>query len=281
MKWSYAEMAVTIEDLGLEWALNNIDDCLRQLIQMTGHEEPAATNGKLMDIGNPPSYSVPPSEITIGPAQDIDLPTGSVDAIVFDPPYHNNVNYAELSDFFYVWLKRTAGYVPGDSLMSPYLTDKVNEAIASPARFRQEAQRSGKSAAALATQDYENKMAEIFRECRRVIKPDGIMTVMFTHKSTDAWDALTVALINSGFGITRTWPVRTEAESSIHIRSGPPPAPPSCWSAVPGPTTRLPNPGTSSSPASPTQSERTSPPSRTTASVPWTSTWPLSGQPCR
>ena len=218
MKWSYAEMAVTIEDLGLEWVLNNVDDCLRQLIQMTGHEEPAATNGKLMDIGNPPSYSVPPSEITIGPAQDIDLPSASVDAIIFDPPYHNNVNYAELSDFFYVWLKRTAGYVPGDSLMSPHLTDKVNEAIASPARFRQEAQGSGKSAAALATQDYENKMAEIFRECRRVIKLDGIMTVMFTHKSTDAWDALTVALINSGFGITRTWPVRTEAESSIHIR---------------------------------------------------------------
>ena len=218
MKWSYAEMAVTIEDLGLEWALNNVDDCLKQLIQMTGLEEPAATNGKLIDIGNPPSYSVPPSEITIGPAQDIDLPTGSVDAIVFDPPYHNNVNYAELSDFFYVWLKRTAGYVLGDSLMGPYLTDKVNEAIASPARFRQVAQGSGKSAAALATQDYEHKMAEIFRECRRVIKPDGIMTVMFTHKSTDAWDALTVALINSGFGITRTWPVRTEAESSIHIR---------------------------------------------------------------
>ena len=54
--------------------------------------------------------------MTIGPAQDTDLPSASVDAIIFDPPYHNNVNYAELSDFFYVWLKRTAGYVLGDSL---------------------------------------------------------------------------------------------------------------------------------------------------------------------
>ena len=51
-----------------------------------------------------------------------------------------------------------------------------------------------------------------------VIKPDGIMTVMFTHKSTTAWDALTVALINAGFSITRTWPVKTEAESSMHIK---------------------------------------------------------------
>ena len=59
---------------------------------------------------------------------------------------------------------------------------------------------------------------EIFTECRRVIKLDGIMTVMFTHKSTAAWDALTVALIDAGFSITRTWPIKTEAESSIHIK---------------------------------------------------------------
>ena len=217
MKWSYAEMAVAIEGLGLEWALNDLDDCLRQLIQMSGHQQEDPSKGKLMDMGRGETLTAPPSRVIIGPAQDTDLPSASVDTIVFDPPYHNNVNYAELSDFFYVWLKRTAGYVLGDSQMGPHLTDKVNEAIASPARFRHEAQDSGKSAAALATRDYENKMAEIFRECRRVIKPEGIMTVMFTHKSTDAWDALTVALIESGFGITRTWPVKTEADSSIHI----------------------------------------------------------------
>ena len=217
MKWSYAEMAVAIEGLGLEWALNDLDDCLRQLIQMSGHQQEDPSKGKLMDMGQGETLTAPPSRVIIGPAQDTDLPSASVDTIVFDPPYHNNVNYAELSDFFYVWLKRTAGYVLGDTLLTPHLTDKVNEAIASPARFRHEAQDSGKSAAALATRDYENKMAEIFRECRRVIKPEGIMTVMFTHKSTDAWDALTVALIESGFGITRTWPVKTEAESAINI----------------------------------------------------------------
>ena len=217
MKWSYSEMAIAIEGLGLEWALKDLDDCLRQLIQMSGHQQEDPSKGRLMDMGQGETFTAPPSRVIIGPAQDTDLPSASVDAIVFDPPYHNNVNYAELSDFFYVWLKRTAGYALGDSLLSPYLTDKVNEAIASPARFREQAQGSGKSASALATRDYENKMTEIFRECRRVIKPEGIMTVMFTHKSTDAWDALTVALIESGFGITRTWPVKTEAESSIHI----------------------------------------------------------------
>ena len=88
-------------------------------------------------------------------------------------------------------------------------------------------------------------MAEIFAECRRVIKPDGIMTVMFNHKSTAAWDALTVALINAKFAITRTWPVKTESESSIHIKGqAPPPAPPSCWSVVPVTKTRSPSRGT-------------------------------------
>ena len=217
MKWSYAEMAVAIEGLGLEWALNDLDDCLKQLVRMAGYRRNETPNEELMPVGGDETVIAPPSKVTVGPAQDTDLPSSSVDAIIFDPPYHNNVNYAELSDFFYVWLKRTAGYVLGDTLLTPHLTDKVNEAIASPARFRHEAQDSGKSAAALATRDYENKMAEIFRECRRVIKPEGIMTVMFTHKSTDAWDALTVALIESGFGITRTWPVKTEADSSIHI----------------------------------------------------------------
>ena len=217
MKWSYAEMAVAIEGLGLEWALNDLGDCIKQLVQMAGHQRNETPNGELMPVGGDETVIAPPSKVTVGPAQDTDLPSASVDAIVFDPPYHNNVNYAELSDFFYVWLKRTAGYALSDSLLAPYITDKVNEAIASPARFRDQAKGSGKSASALATRDYENKMAEIFRECRRVIKPEGIMTVMFTHKSTDAWDALTVALIESGFGITRTWPVKTEAESAINI----------------------------------------------------------------
>jgi hypothetical protein len=61
-------------------------------------------------------------------------------------------------------------------------------------------------------------MQSIFTECRRVLKPNGIMTVMFTHKGTGAWDALTTGLIEAGFFITASWPVRTEAEDSMHIK---------------------------------------------------------------
>ena len=144
------------------------------------------------------------------------MPTSSVDAIIFDPPYHDNVNYAELSDFFYVWLKRMAGRIY-PNLCRVYLSDKVNEAIASPARFRDDAKAKGKTPRALATKDYYRKMAGIFAECRRVIKEGGVMTVMFTHKSAGAWDALITALIESNFTITRTWPVKTEADA-LNIR---------------------------------------------------------------
>ena len=234
MKWSYAEMAVAVQSLGLEWALAEIDDCIGKLTEMTGYPTPAANgkakpaDAKLLDTetSNEKPATAPAATVVNGDARMLDLDDESVEAVVFDPPYHNNVGYAELSDFFYVWLKRTAGYVLDDGLFADHLTDKVNEAIASPARFKQQAEaasagRRGRgkvTAAQLATDDYQSKMDEIFRECRRVIKPDGIMVVMFTHRSNDAWNAMTIGLMEAGFNVTRTWPVKTEAESSMHIR---------------------------------------------------------------
>jgi hypothetical protein len=129
-----------------------------------------------------------------------------------DPPYYDNVMYAELSDFFYVWLKRTAGYVYPE-LFRRQLTDKENEAVANPAKFKGE-----KGAKALAGRDYQQRMAAIFAEMRRVLTADGIMTLMFTHKATGAWDALTKGLMEAGFTITASWPINTEAEGSLHIK---------------------------------------------------------------
>ena len=212
-KWSYTEMAITCQGLGLEWALGNIDECLNDMLKMTGHAE----DPKHLVDSSLPKRQPKPSKVLDSEAQFIsELDDGSIDCIVFDPPYEANVDYAELSDFFYVWLKRTAGYIFPENF-TRHLSEKDLEAIASQARFKGAGTKAA-SARKLATQDYEAKMAEIFTECRRVIKPDAIMTVMFTHKSTAAWDALTVALINARFSITRTWPIKTEAESSMHIK---------------------------------------------------------------
>ena len=153
------------------------------------------------------------STITCKSGDSLDhVKDGSVDAVIIDPPYEANVMYAELSDFFYVWLKRTAGHIFPE-LFRRQLTDKENEAVANRARFR-----SQPGAGTLAVWDYQEKMASIFAECRRVLKPDGIMTLMFTHKATGAWDALTKGLMEAGFVITASWPINTEAEGSLHIK---------------------------------------------------------------
>ena len=211
-KWSYSEMAVNGPGLGLAWSVKELDECLSEILTLTGHDD-----GEHQPLRNPQEPRLaPPSNVTLGDARDLHVREDFVDCIVFDPPYEENVCYAELSDFFYVWLKRTAGYVFPEDFTS-YLTEKDQEAISSPARFKNQATKR-QSAKKLALKDYQDKMSEIFVECRRVIKPDGIMTVMFNHKSTAAWDALTVALIEAGFSVTRTWPVMTESESSIHIK---------------------------------------------------------------
>lgn len=207
-KWSYAEMAIMLDGLGYDWAIGQTGKCIGELVELT---TPRNDNGPLFD--NQERTAPPPVTITAKPGAALDhIDDGSVDAVVMDPPYGANVMYAELSDFFYVWLKRTAGLVL-PKLFTRRVTDKQQEAVANPQLFN-----GKKGAAALATRDYQEKMAAIFAECRRVLKPNGIMTVMFTHKETSAWDALTKGLIEAGFIITASWPVNTEAEGSLHIK---------------------------------------------------------------
>ena len=69
---------------------------------------------------------------------------------------------------------------------------------------------------ALAERDYERKMAAAFREIHRVLRGDGVLTVMFTHKRVEAWDTLATALIGAGFSVEASWPIHTEFEHSLH-----------------------------------------------------------------
>jgi adenine-specific DNA methylase len=204
--WSYAEMAPMIKGLGYDWAIEQARKALDELIGLLGQ----SSRGKL-------EFSIPrpkPSiHITCASADMLPLEDASVDCVVMDPPYYDNVMYAELSDFFYVWLKRTAGLLYPE-LFTSHLTEKDREAVANAAKFA--GQKGG--AKNLAGRDYQRRMASIFKEQRRVLKPDGIMTVMFTHKAAGAWDALAGGLMEAGFTITASWPVNTEAESSLHIR---------------------------------------------------------------
>ncbi len=215
--WSHAEMALSNTGQGYSWAFSSVDEALRELLTLILPPEPESSYSGPLFSATKSSVCIdePASRTTIscGPGDSLPLiGSRTVDAIIMDPPYYDNVMYAELSDFFYVWLKRTAGRLYPELFVAP-LTDKENEAVANPARHH-----GKKGAKVLAGLDYQHKMADIFCECRRVLKHDGVMTLMFTHKATGAWDALTKGLIDAGFVITASWPINTEAEGSLHIK---------------------------------------------------------------
>ena len=208
IKWSFAEMNMALKDKGaFPWALKQVVDAYKGLCGLVEPSRPLFDDSS----GAGQAGSV---QVTRGSAANVaHLPDASVDAVVVDPPYGGNVMYAELSDFFYVWLKRSVGDLyPG--WFDSELVDKDAEAVANPARF--EGARGGKSKE-LATRDYLMKMRRVFREMRRVVKPDGSMTVMFTHRETEMWNALGLALLETGWEIGSSWPVHTESEHSLHI----------------------------------------------------------------
>jgi putative DNA methylase len=210
LKWAFAEMAPILAGAGTDWALNQTAKCIGELVELVGVD--IATSDLLSAFATKNTAATVSITCKSGDALD-HVEDATVDVIVMDPPYYDNVMYAELSDFFYVWLKRTAGYVVPE-LFTRRLTDKDNEAVANPAKFA--GQKGGK---VLAGRDYQQHMARIFEECRRVLKPKGVMTLMFTHKATGAWDALTKGLMEAGFAIAASWPINTEAEGSLHIKN--------------------------------------------------------------
>ena len=110
--WSYAEMAPLVTGAGYDWALTSTSKCIKELLDLTGSEG-SALNSLRLDISSESTDRTPPPiTVTCKSADSLDhIPDSSVDAVVMDPPYYDNVMYAELSDFFYVWLKRTAGHV--------------------------------------------------------------------------------------------------------------------------------------------------------------------------
>ena len=123
------------------------------------------------------------------------------DAIITDPPYYDAIPYADLSDFFYVWLRRTFGTQFSDSL-SESLTPKIDELVQHAGRFE------GDNDAA--KRFYEKGMAKSFQNAYETISDDGRIVIVFAHKDPDAWETLVKAMIESGLVVTASWPIDTE-----------------------------------------------------------------------
>jgi len=197
-KATFGEFAACVAGGGLAWAIDNVIEAYEKISEL-----PRAADAK-------------PVAIKFGSATNLlELEDGSVTAVVVDPPYADNVQYSELADFFYVWLKRTQGHRRPEWFAS-YLCEHDQEAVVNVERHRDNGKRSAAEARKGAHEFYQRLMTDSFKEARRVLRDDGVLTVMFTHKKQEAWAALFDSLIASGFTITATWPVQTESQHSLH-----------------------------------------------------------------
>lgn len=202
MKWTFAEMEGAHDIYG--WALSQALKSYRDIAAMFGDAGVATLTAS--------AAPVLAASVTQGSAASLPWATGSLAHVCMDPPYYDNVMYAELADFFYVWEKGTLGAIRPEFFQDT-LTDKENEAVANPSRF----EAMGRRKKELADLDYEAKMTAIFSETRRVLRDDGVLSVMFTHKRAEAWDTLGMGLLQAGYTIETSWPVNTEFEHSLHV----------------------------------------------------------------
>ena len=152
------------------------------------------------------SRSVP--EVLQGTATKLPWPDNYFDAVLTDPPYYDNVNYSALSDFFYVWLKRTLGDLYPELFATP-LTPKSEEIVQDPNR------QNGREAARAF---FEQRLTQAFREIHRVLKPDGIAVIVFAHKTTAAWESIIRALLDAGLYMTASWPIHTEMQARLNAQ---------------------------------------------------------------
>jgi putative DNA methylase len=131
------------------------------------------------------------------------LPDDSVAAFITDPPYYDAVPYADLSDFFYVWLKRS---LKGSHvhLFGEDTSPKTLEVVQLAERNIAYAYKT--------RENFERLMKDALAEGRRVTLPGGIGVIVFAHKSTEAWEAMIQAVIDAGWIVVASWPIDTERQ---------------------------------------------------------------------
>lgn len=132
----------------------------------------------------------------------------SVDLVLTDPPYYDNLPYSELSDFYHVWLKRVLGglYEGSGDEHTPW---KESLFVGRKGRDRTAEHRT-----------FVDNLSAALRECGRVLRPDGIMVFTYHHGDASAWKALGAALLKSSFRVMKVLPVRSEGQSAFHSYGG-------------------------------------------------------------
>jgi len=194
MLWDYIEMCPVVHSAGWAGVLKEITANLLHFTLVGDRSEQ-----KCSDI-----------LVKAGQINGINLPykDDSFDAVFTDPPYYDNVPYSYLSDFFYVWLKRSVGHLYPDLFVTP-LTPKKDEIVAYT--LEEGGFEAGKRL-------FEERLGKAFREIHRVLKPNGVAVIVYAHKSTSGWEAVVNALLDSGLVITGAWPIDTEMKERLRAQ---------------------------------------------------------------
>lgn len=147
------------------------------------------------------------AQVELASATKHPLPDDSAQLVVTDPPYYFSVQYADLADYFYVWLRRSLGATYPDLFATPLIEKQDEIIVQSPGHVTA---KSGKN-----SNFYEERMRAAMAEARRVVAPDGIGVIVFAHKSTAGWEAQLQSMIDAGWVITASWPIDTEMGARV------------------------------------------------------------------
>lgn len=143
------------------------------------------------------------ADVVRGNAQELPFQDESFDAVIVDPPYYYSVMFSDLSDFFYVWLRRSIGHLHPE-LFGPQWTPKEQEVIqnrTNPSDPRY-----------ISSEDFELRLERSLREIVRVVKTDGVVSIVFAHTDVVAWERLLNALRKVKLVVTTSWPMRSERQ---------------------------------------------------------------------
>lgn len=156
----------------------------------------------------------PPGQVELADAADHPLPDETAAVWFTDPPYYFAVPYADLSDFFFTWIKRTLPELATQA-------DRWDSANPLTPKDRELCEMAHWDSDRYAHKDkefFENGMRRAFADGRRVLRQEGIGCVVFAHKTTEGWEALLSGMIRGGWTITASWPIATEMGSRLRAR---------------------------------------------------------------
>jgi len=124
--------------------------------------------------------------LSCGDSGQTDLPNGSVDAVISDPPFFDNVHYSELADFFHVWQRHVLATADGHTTRNPAEVQNADAAA------------------------FTERLTAVWRECGRVLKDDGLLVFTYHHSRGEGWASILRAVMAAGFAIVAVHPIKSE-----------------------------------------------------------------------